>query len=90
MRFSTVMMIRHSIITFLSTDDDGTSPTIQDGAPTNQKQSTLYSGCHAEFHIDFDEITAQSASLYCIVTETPEKMVVAFGITFPPATGKKL
>ena len=32
--------------------------------PTNRKQSTLYSGCHVEFHIDFDEITGQSI-LHC-------------------------
>ena len=32
MRFSTVLVIRHSIVTFLSTHDDETSPIIQDGS----------------------------------------------------------
>ena len=31
MRFSTVLMIRHFLVTFLRTDDDETLPTIQDG-----------------------------------------------------------
>ena len=31
MRLSTVLMIRHSLVTFLNTEDEETSPTIQDG-----------------------------------------------------------
>ena len=64
MRFSTVLMIRHSIVTFFSTDHDETSPAIQMAANKPEAVHIINSGCHAEFHIDFDEITGLSM-LHC-------------------------
>ena len=64
MRFLTVLMMRHSIVTFFSTVDDVTSPTIQDGDRQTGSSPHYNSDCHVEFHIDFDEITGQSI-LHC-------------------------
>ena len=72
MRFSTVLMIRHSIVTFISTVDDVTSPTIQDGG----RQTRSSPHCIAAAMLNFRYISMiLQDSRYYIVTETPEIMV---------------
>ena len=82
-----VLVIRHSTVTFLSTDDDETSPTIQDGG----RQTGSSPHCTAAAMLNFTQISMKLQDIrYCIVTATPENMVVAFEIKFLRAIGQKL
>ena len=80
-------MTRHSIVRFISTDDEETSPTSQDGG----RQTGRSQHCNAAATLNFTKMSMKlQDSRYYIVMVTPEHMVVAFEITFLPATGQQL
>ena len=67
MQFSTLLTIRHSLVTFLVTGDDEAPRTIQDGG--RQIRSSPH--CIA---LNFTQISMKlQDSRYCIVTATPER-----------------
>jgi len=86
MRFSTVLMIRHSIVTLLSTDDDETSPTIQDGGrPTGTSPRCIFridlyeTTGHSILHCDDDPWKHGSSTWHHVFTCYRSKVITASG-----------